>query len=317
MDTQVPKVSVCLITYRHELYIEQAIESILIQKVNFAWEIIIADDCSPDGTRDIILKYQQLYPELIHTVFQRENVGPGKNFVDLVNAARGTYIAYIEGDDYWSDEYKLQKQFNFMQRHPDFSLCYHKIKWVYTYETVHDADAESNTADPPVSTIYDVLEKGWFIRSCSMFYVNFRLPPGFADLFIGDFPLHVLLADKGRVGFLNECMGIYRINNKGLSETTLTSANITSLRKNVNDQIYMLKYLNLQTGFKYKSLINSKIIDELYRLLSSAFKTNMVLFLSECKNTVSTNGIKFVVTGFIKRGCSKIRFIKSEVTFKK
>ncbi|HTN06104.1 glycosyltransferase family 2 protein [Agriterribacter sp.] len=311
MDPQVPKVSVCLITYKHELYIEQAIESILMQKVNFAWEIIIADDCSPDGTRDIILKYQKLYPELIRTVFQQENVGPGKNYVDLINAARGTYIAYIEGDDYWSDEYKLQKQFDFMQVHPDFSLCYHKIKWIYAYEAPHDADAESNAADPPVSTIYDVLKKGWFIRSCSMFFVNFRLPAGFADLFIGDYPLHVLLADKGRIGFLNECMGIYRINDQGLSETILTSADVISLRKNVKDQIFMLKYLDRQTGFKYKNYLNSKIVDELYRLLSFTFKASKVVFLSELRNAIASNGVKFIAAGFIKKGFSKLKMIKN------
>lgn len=308
MDTQVPIVSVCLITYRHELYIEQAIESILMQKVNFAWEIIIADDCSPDRTRDIILKYQQLYPQLIRTVFQQENVGPGKNYVDLINAARGKYIAYVEGDDYWTDEYKLQKQFDFMQRHPDFSLCYHKIKWVFTYESPQGADLEPNEQDPPESNIYDVLQRGWFIRSCSMFYVNFKLPPGFADLFVGDYPLHILLADKGKIGFLNESMGVYRINNKGLSETKLTSGDITSLRKNVKNQIYMLNYLNRETGFKYKSYINSKIIDELYRLLSFAFKTNKILFLSECRNAITANGVKLIVTGFTKKVLSKLNY---------
>ncbi|MBS1752131.1 MAG: glycosyltransferase [Bacteroidetes bacterium] len=307
MDVQPPIVSVCLITYKHELYIGQAIESILMQKVNFAWEIVIADDCSPDNTRNIINEYRQQHPQLIRTVFQEKNVGPGKNFVDLVNAARGKYIAYLEGDDFWTDEYKLQKQFDFMQSHPDFSLCYHKIKWEFTYQYSQIVDPESNVDDPPESTIYDVLKKGWFIRSCSMFYISFKLPDGFENLIVGDYPLHVLLAAKGKIGFLNECMGTYRINNYGASETTFLTKDESAIRKNIKNQIEMLKYLNQETGFKYKRQINSKIIDETTRLLSFSFKKNKIMFMSELKNAFSTNGVMFIISGFLKKGLSKFK----------
>lgn len=300
-------VSVCLITYKHELYIKQAIESILMQKVDFAWEIIIADDCSPDRTREIIIKYQQQHPQLIRTVLQHKNVGPGKNFIDLVSAAQGKYIAYLEGDDYWTDEYKLQKQFDFMQSHPGFSLCYHKIKWEFTYQYSQIVDSESNIDDPPESTIYDVLKKEWFIRSCSMFYKNFKLPSGFKDLIVGDYPLHVLLAAKGKIGFLNECMATYRINNHGVSETTFLAKDESVIRNNIKKQIDMLKYLNRETGFKYKRQINSKIIDETSRLLVFTFKKNKKTFLSEFKNAVSSNGAMFIISGFILKGLSKLK----------
>lgn len=301
MNSQEPKLSVCLITYKHELYIEQAIESILMQKVNFAWEIIIADDCSPDETRKIIRKYQQLYPNRIRTIFQQKNVGAGKNFVDLINAARGKYVAYIEGDDYWTDEYKLQKQFDFMHERPDFSLCYHKIKWVYTYECPHDPDAESNVDDPPESTIYDILRKGWFIRSCSMFYINFKLPVGFENLMIGDYPLHILLASMGRIGFLNEQMGVYRINNNGASETTFITTNTAKIKQNIKNQINMLKYLNRETAFRYKSEINSKVIGEIHQLLSVSLKENKKKFLAELKNIIAVEGLRFIIVGFTQK----------------
>ena len=103
-----PLVSVCIITYNQESYIRQAIESVLMQKVNFPWEIIIADDCSKDKTREIILEYKDRFPDLIKPLFQKRNVGGGKNFTDLINAATGKYVAYLEGDDYWTDDGKLQ-----------------------------------------------------------------------------------------------------------------------------------------------------------------------------------------------------------------
>ena len=129
-----PLVSICLITYKHEKYIGQAIDGILMQEVNFPYEIIIADDFSTDQTRKIILDYKNRFPEIIKTIFQIENVGAGRNFVDLINAAEGKYIAYLEGDDFWIDSQKLQVQYDFLEANKDeetyrtctcYHVCYH------------------------------------------------------------------------------------------------------------------------------------------------------------------------------------------------
>lgn len=117
-------ISVCLITYNHAAFIRQAIEGVLMQKIDFPWEFIIADDKSTDGTTDILLEYQKKYPRLIKLLLQEKNVGPGKNWMDLISAPKGKYIAYIEGDDYWTDNYKLQKQVNFIEANPSYSICW-------------------------------------------------------------------------------------------------------------------------------------------------------------------------------------------------
>ena len=117
--------SVRLITYNHEKYIRQAIDSILAQKVNFTWDIVIADDFSTDSTRSILIEYEKKYPNLIKLILQKENVGPARNFVDLISFKTSSYIAYIEGDDYWTDSLKLQKQVDFLEKNIDYSICFH------------------------------------------------------------------------------------------------------------------------------------------------------------------------------------------------
>src|SRR5260221_9377408 len=104
-----PLLSVCLITYNHSKFIRQAIEGVLMQSVNFSWELIIADDCSTDGTREILLEYKQKYPDFIKLILQKQNVGPAKNWLGLITSPKSKYIAYFEGDDFWIHPFKLQK----------------------------------------------------------------------------------------------------------------------------------------------------------------------------------------------------------------
>src|SRR5882724_8384009 len=127
--SSISKVSVCLITYNHVKYISQAVDSVLLQQTNFDWELIIADDFSIDGTRDIIHDYSDKYSDRIRLLLQKENVGPAKNWLDLISSARGEFIAYFEGDDYWVDPNKLQKQIDFLENHKDFVAHSHNA-WV-------------------------------------------------------------------------------------------------------------------------------------------------------------------------------------------
>lgn len=125
-----PLVSVCLITYNHVNFIERAIDSILEQETDFEWDIIIADDNSTDRTRDILLKYKDKYPCKIKLLLQKTNVGAEKNFLQLINYPQSKYIAYLEGDDFWINPYRLQKQVNILEQNPGFSMVYGKNKLV-------------------------------------------------------------------------------------------------------------------------------------------------------------------------------------------
>jgi len=130
-----PLVTIGCITYKHEKYIRDSIEGFLIQKTTFPVEIIIHDDASPDKTPEIISEYEQKYPNLFFTIFQDENqfsIGNTPIFGNFIYPkSRGKYIAFCEGDDYWSDPLKLQKLVDFLEENPYYSLCSHES--LYTY----------------------------------------------------------------------------------------------------------------------------------------------------------------------------------------
>lgn len=139
-----PLVSICCLTYNHAPFIKKCLDGFLMQETNFPIEILIHDDCSTDGTIEIIEDYTAKYPELIFPLYEEENQysrgGAGK--MDLYNyrRARGKYIAYCEGDDYWTYSLKLQKQVDFMEANPEYSVCWHRSKqfFVETGEYIED-----------------------------------------------------------------------------------------------------------------------------------------------------------------------------------
>lgn len=123
-------ISILMLTYNHEEYIAQALESILMQKVNFKYEIIIGDDCSTDNTQEILIRYKEKHPDTIKLVLRQENIGATKNGYEIARMAIGKYISYLEGDDYWTHQDKLQKQVEFLEREQEFVACAHKCEIV-------------------------------------------------------------------------------------------------------------------------------------------------------------------------------------------
>lgn len=121
-------VSVAMITYNHEKYISEALDSVLMQKVDFEYEIVIGDDCSLDNTKAIILEYQKKYPNIIRVLQREKNMGVTNNFYDVLKSCKGQYIATLEGDDYWTDKNKLQRQINYMEANEQCAGVAHKYK---------------------------------------------------------------------------------------------------------------------------------------------------------------------------------------------
>lgn len=133
-DTEV-KVSIFCITYNHEQYIESALQGFVNQITDFRYEVIVHEDASTDNTKSIVQKYVEMYPDLFVPIYETENLyskGRGTIFPVMYAKARGKYIALCEGDDYWVDEHKLQKQYDVLENHPDCSICVHKVKAFWT-----------------------------------------------------------------------------------------------------------------------------------------------------------------------------------------
>ena len=124
-------VSIAMITYNHEGFISQAIEGVLMQQTSFPFELIIGEDCSTDNTRQICIEYREKYPEIIRLLLPEKNLGAWDNMENVLNVCRGKYISFCEGDDYWTDPLKLQKQIDFLESHPDYSLCAGRFKTLY------------------------------------------------------------------------------------------------------------------------------------------------------------------------------------------
>lgn len=135
-----PLVSIVCITYNHEPYLRQALDSFLMQKTSFAYEIVLAEDCSTDGTREICMEYAAMYPDIIHYIWSENNVGAVENEARAIRAAKGKYIALCEGDDYWTDPKKLQKQVDFLESHPEYSVTFHRYKIHYEETDIWQRD---------------------------------------------------------------------------------------------------------------------------------------------------------------------------------
>lgn len=123
-------VSVAMITYNHGQYLKQALDSVLMQKIKFRFEIVIADDCSSDNTQEIIREYAEKYPEIINPILRTKNIGATRNSIDVKCRCKGKYIILLEGDDFYISDQKLQKQYDFLEEHEEFIACGHPIEIV-------------------------------------------------------------------------------------------------------------------------------------------------------------------------------------------
>ncbi len=217
-----PLISVCIMTYQHAKYIRECLEGALLQKTNFPVEIIIGEDGSNDGTREICIEYAEknpdrirLFPRSRNDVITINGKKTGRfNFMQTFKAARGKYIALCEGDDYWSDPHKLQKQVDFLEANPDFAVCFHSA-----YELHEGMERRISNPDltSDVFTIED-LANGNFLHTPTVVYRNIfkgDLPSWFVRIPLGDYPLHMLHSNEGKIKFIAEPLGYYRAHGGG------------------------------------------------------------------------------------------------------
>lgn len=211
-------VSILCITYNHASFIREALDGFVKQKTNFAFEVLIHDDASTDGTSDIIREYEHRYPNIFRCVFQKKNIWSKKDaFLDfLFPLVRGKYVAINEGDDYWCDDLKLQKQFDFMQSHPDFSVCFHPVKVHFENGSQPDFvfPSKKYRFKKEVLNLQDLLKHNFIQTNSVMYRWRFhnenatKLIP--RNILPADWYLHLVHAQIGKIGFLPEIMGVYR-----------------------------------------------------------------------------------------------------------
>lgn len=221
------KVSVAMITYNHEKFIAQAVESALMQETDFDYEIVIGEDCSSDGTGEILKAYQEKHPDKIRVLAREKSLGMHRNLVDVHQSCIGQYIALLEGDDYWTDPHKLQRQVDFLDSHPECSICFHSAKRVFE-DGSQEPSILPSTSRKEFYTLEDLLE-GNFIPTCSVMFrrgLFDKFPSWFDKMPQADWPLHILNAQRGNIGYINAVMGVYRVHGGGMWSTLDTAKQI-------------------------------------------------------------------------------------------
>jgi glycosyltransferase involved in cell wall biosynthesis len=210
-----PLLAVCLITYNHARYIKQAFDSILAQKTTFEFEIIVADDCSTDGTTDIVKGYEKKYPGKIRTIIHEKNIGPAQNYLTLLQAVKSKYTAYLEGDDYWIDETKLQQQVKFLESNPTYSLCFHNL---YNLENGKRKKAYFIEIPDTTDINYLLSHRGYITTSTIVYRTSSHIIEMLTKLIdcpFGDFVTYVAAAQQGLIKYLSTPMAIYRVHDAG------------------------------------------------------------------------------------------------------
>lgn len=277
-------VSVLLIVYNHEKYLRQAIDSILMQEVDFQYEIIVGDDVSTDASRDIILEYKTKHPNLFVLNFQQTNVGGTKNIYDTCMRANGKYLSLLEGDDYWIDNRKLQKTVDFLEANKDYSGVSHIIEardlegnYLSKYPNASEIIGKDATPDLFLKGIYfsavATVFRNIFLDQTQDYSVIYK-----AHKSVGDLTFCMLLMDKGKIKVLNETMSVYRYRNvKGESNYN----SIKNALEKYNDHIYILDYLDNYFAGKY-SFANEYLRRTfdifLYCIKNNELKDLMIIF---------------------------------------
>ena len=204
--------SVSMITYKHESYIKQAVEGVLMQETNFEFQLILCDDCSPDDTQQIVQEIIDNHPKGYRVKYFRheKNIGMQPNGLFAAKHCVGKYVAICEGDDYWTDPLKLQKQVDFLEANPDYVLCFHQVNILKTNGEIVD---DFITKVPEnYETIETLARLGNYIHTPSVVFRNVikEFPFEFSQSPIGDFFLYMLLAEHGKLKYLEDKMAVYR-----------------------------------------------------------------------------------------------------------
>jgi glycosyltransferase involved in cell wall biosynthesis len=248
------KINVVVTVYNHERYIAQCLESILKQKGDFQLEIIVGDDCSTDQTFNIIEGFRKSYPKIVNVLPVEQNLGIAKNLKRCLDACSGEYIAICEGDDYWTDENKLQKQKDFLDARRDCSMCFSAILLFYQEKNLTIPHHAQSMLRKDAITIEDLIENNYIGNfSCCMYRIDIvkKLPQEIYDLKTDDWLFNMMCSQFGKIGFIPDKMSVYRIHNNGA----------WSGKDRFEQLDYICKYIDISNKFfdyKYDALFRQR-----------------------------------------------------------
>jgi glycosyltransferase involved in cell wall biosynthesis len=317
MEKNYIMVSIAMITYNHERFLRQSLDSILEQEVNFKYEVIIGEDCSPDNSRAILKEYENRYPNIFKVIYRKENIGATKNAYDVLSHCKGKYIACLEGDDYWTDKNKLKTQIEFLENNKEYSGVYHitsisdengnLIKYLPEIDFIKDNNIEKIES---VSQLIELVYKdmGQIFHIQSLVYRNIYLQDFNSNKYkkllsetkyIADIQQKLIVLEQGKIKLIDQVMGNYRV----IRKTGNTSFSSQSKLTLYNDVVKSWSLIDEYFQYKYKSIIQKILVKEAflisyfmlknknYKLASSIIINDMSLkdkfkFLAYCGNKI-------------------------------
>jgi len=253
-----PDISIAVIAYNHERFIGDTFRNIAMQQFSGTIEVVIGDDCSPDRTRELARAFAEQHPN-VRLLFHERNLGMVGNWTATIDACTGRYIALCEGDDYWTDPLKLQRQFDLMEQHPEHSMCWHPVEVVE--EGVQRAYPYAEGKE--VADVHDII-RSHFIPTCSLVFRNDLItswPTWMKHIKAMDLMLESMLASNGTAVRIDSAMGTYRQHPAGISK----------LNRNESDvlfSLFALKQFNMWSSMRFDNEIRQKMI----RITSFHFK---------------------------------------------
>jgi glycosyltransferase involved in cell wall biosynthesis len=274
-----PLVSVCLITYNQENYIQKAIKSIFDQEVGFPIEVIISNDCSSDNTHQ---KIEEILKDATNGLVVRyynhkDNLGMMRNFSFAINECKGKYIAYFEGDDYWDYPKKLQTQVDFLEQNPDFAICCHNVRFLENEKFINEIYLDKiNIKDK--FTLED-LAKHNIVPTLTAVFRNTsdKLPSWILESPIGDLPMFMMVAKHGKIKYINEKWAVYRSNigewsKMGNQKNLNMIKQYDLLTEEFNDNIKVKKNLHFARNKYIKEYLKKEKLSLLKLSKNSFFK---------------------------------------------
>ena len=254
-----------MITYNHEKFIQEAIEGVLMQQCDFEIELIVANDCSTDKTDAVIQNILKNHPRANWIKYTNHPINKGMmpNFIWALQQCKGKYIALCEGDDYWTDPLKLQKQVDFLEKNEEYVLCFHPCDLLISTSKVKPY-IQSQDLDR-INYEYTIknLLINWNIPTASMIFRNFEdeLPQWVSEVASGDIALAMILFKKGKFKLLKEWMSVYRINGSGISSQHVGY-------KMIHKRAFLYYHLNNFFNFKYEQDIYDAL-NQIYIIFSN------------------------------------------------
>lgn len=269
--TEKPLVSICVITYNHEQFLARALDSILSQEMDFQYEIIIGEDCSQDATRAICEQYKQNYSDVIQLILHEKNVGLIRNYVSIMTAAKGKYIAICSGDDYWCDPMKLKKQVAFLEQNIDYSMCFTNAyeESNFSWEG-YQKKQFSNVEDREYKGDQIILD--WIIPASSVMIRNGLLDFSFLlkrTFYAEDLVQYLKLNEYGKLRGMSDITTVYTRHENAIT------ANVNTSRENTfNRYVTNLLSVDEELNHGYHKIISQDLSIAYYKEAKYLFKHN-------------------------------------------